>query len=215
MSGTQIKKVPLRSENVEYWYFRLNGCLTIPNFVVHPDQGRDQRTDVDIVAVRFPHRAELLTNPMRDDGMFTPEHKRIRIVFAEVKTGQCNLNGPWTNRPDQNMQLVLKAIGPFPEDMTNVASNSLYTSGAFLDSVYNVSLFCIGSRPNEEIRNRFPEVPQLTWEALLGFIFDRFRRYRRQKVAHPQWDETGRALWELAMEARDVTRFRGMIDIVA
>jgi hypothetical protein len=27
----------LPTEKVAYWFFRLNGCLTIENFVVHPD----------------------------------------------------------------------------------------------------------------------------------------------------------------------------------
>ena len=29
----------LNSERVAYWFFRLNGCLTIENFIVHPDFG--------------------------------------------------------------------------------------------------------------------------------------------------------------------------------
>jgi hypothetical protein len=38
-------------ESVAYWFFRLNGCLTIVNFVVHPDLAREdeprsQRTDI-------------------------------------------------------------------------------------------------------------------------------------------------------------------------
>ena len=37
-----------------YWYLRLNGLLNIPDFVVHPEQGGNQRTDVDVLGVRFP-----------------------------------------------------------------------------------------------------------------------------------------------------------------
>jgi hypothetical protein len=29
----------LPTEKVAYWYFLLNGCLTIENFVVHPEFG--------------------------------------------------------------------------------------------------------------------------------------------------------------------------------
>ena len=57
----------IRSEDLGYWYFRLNGCLTTTNFVVHPEEGQEQRTDVDVLAARFPYRAELLLNPMEDD----------------------------------------------------------------------------------------------------------------------------------------------------
>jgi len=53
----------ITSEQLAYWYLRLNGFLSISNFVVHPDTGGQQRTDVDILGVRFPYRAELLFNP--------------------------------------------------------------------------------------------------------------------------------------------------------
>ncbi len=45
---------PIKYEQLGYWYLRLNGFLTIPNFVVHPDVGHNQETDVDILGVRFP-----------------------------------------------------------------------------------------------------------------------------------------------------------------
>src|SRR2546423_1250095 len=41
------------------WFFRLNGCATIQNFVLHPNLAGSQRTDVDLIAVRFPYRNEL------------------------------------------------------------------------------------------------------------------------------------------------------------
>ena len=62
---------PLDPEKVAYWYLRLNGFLQIENFVVHPERRGGQRTDADLLAVRFPYRAErLFDNPhdiMRDD----------------------------------------------------------------------------------------------------------------------------------------------------
>jgi hypothetical protein len=54
----------LDPEKVAYWYFRLNGFFQIENFVVHPERRGTQRTDADLLAVRFPHRAErLFDNP--------------------------------------------------------------------------------------------------------------------------------------------------------
>jgi len=50
----------LNPDTVAYWFFRLNGCSTITNFVVHPDRRGSQRTDVDVLAVRFPYRHEIL-----------------------------------------------------------------------------------------------------------------------------------------------------------
>ena len=57
----------LTPERLAYWYFRLNGFLTTENFIVHPDRGPNQRTDADLLAVRFAHRKENLVRPMTDD----------------------------------------------------------------------------------------------------------------------------------------------------
>ena len=51
------KKNEMNPETIAYWFFRLNGCATITNFVVHPDRRGSQRTDVDVLAVRFPQQA--------------------------------------------------------------------------------------------------------------------------------------------------------------
>ena len=48
MDKSKKKLRPILTENLAYWYFRLNGFLTIPNFVVHPDFGIEQRTEVDM-----------------------------------------------------------------------------------------------------------------------------------------------------------------------
>ncbi len=48
----------LDREKVAYWYFRLNGFLQIENFVIHSKRRSSQRTDADLLAVRFPYRAE-------------------------------------------------------------------------------------------------------------------------------------------------------------
>jgi len=116
------KRHQIDPEKLAYSYFRLNGCLTIENFVIHPDWGRTQRTDIDLIAVRFPHRAELLHKPMRDNDNTFADRTRIRVIFAEVKTGTCNLNGPWINRKRKNMQRALRAIGAFPKDMADPVS---------------------------------------------------------------------------------------------
>jgi hypothetical protein len=43
----------LNAESLAYWYFRLNGFFAIPNFVVHPERGVGQRTDIDVLGVRL------------------------------------------------------------------------------------------------------------------------------------------------------------------
>ncbi len=57
----------LSAEKVAYWYFRLNGFLQIENFVVHPSSRGSQYTDADLLAVRFPYRAERLSKDLAHD----------------------------------------------------------------------------------------------------------------------------------------------------
>lgn len=188
-------------EKVAYWFFRLNGCLTIVNFIVHPDlirpdEPHSQRTDVDILAIRFPHRRELLTsgNPMCDHELFDSTGQ-IDLVITEVKHGPCRLNGPWTRPPDQNMHRVLYAVGAFLEEEVPRVANDLYCSGYYTDKQFSVRLFAIGQVKNSELPDA---VVQLTWEELLEFIYRRFSRYRQHKAQHEQWDSDGKWLYRLS-----------------
>ncbi len=122
----------LTPEKVAYWYFRLNGFLQIENFVVHPERRGGQRTDADLLAVRFPFRAErLFDNPddiMADDEQgLALSRELIDIVIAEVKTNQpCTLNGPWTQQDRQNVHRVLAAIGCLPHNQIDAAAADIY-----------------------------------------------------------------------------------------
>jgi hypothetical protein len=68
---------------IAYWYFRLNGFLTIENFVVHPKVGeqQSQRTEADLCGVRFPNRREM---DMDDDKPFQRKSAKPLFVIAEV-----------------------------------------------------------------------------------------------------------------------------------
>lgn len=186
----------MNPEIIAYWFFRLNGCATITNFIVHPDRRGSQRTDVDVLAVRFPYRTELLTSgdPMPDHPVFNSDGK-IDIIFAEVKHGLCRLNGPWTNPEDENMQRVLYAVGAFDRQQVLEAAQALYQEGYYQNGIYRVRLFAVGDRKNDAI---LPTAVQLLWDEILAFIFDRFASYQAQKAHHGQWDSTGRQLFDLS-----------------
>jgi hypothetical protein len=184
----------INPEEVAYWFFRLNGCLTIVNFVVHPDLGRRQRTEVDILAVRFPYRCELITSgeAMKDHEVFQSSDL-INIVIAEVKRGDCEINGPWRKKPAENMHRVLYAIGAFKKDDVPKVAESLYDKGDYQNDNFRVRIFAIGSRKNS---NLLPNVVQITWDEILGFIHDRFKKYQDIKADHSQWDWIGKFLYE-------------------
>lgn len=196
----------LNPEKVAYWYLRLNGFLQIENFVVHPERRGSQRTDADLLAVRFPFRAErLFDNP--DDIMADDEHglalsrDLIDIVIAEVKTNQpCTLNGPWTQRDRQNVHRVLAAIGCLSPDEIEAAAADVYLFGLYRNSTLCIRLVAIGRNHNEEIKAAFPAVKQVLWSEILAFIWQRFDRYRQQKTQVDQWDAEGRKLKRLTHE---------------
>jgi hypothetical protein len=128
-------------EKVAYWYFRLNGFFQIENFVVHPARRGGQRTDADLLAVRFPHRAERLFDVPND--IMADDERRLAlsrdwtdVVIAEVKTNQpCTLNGPWTREDRQNVHRVLAAIGCLPPDHIEQAARDIYPAGVHVSKL--------------------------------------------------------------------------------
>ena len=75
-----IQRNHLEPEKVAYWYFRLNGFFQIENFVVHPTGRGAQRTDADLLAVRFPFRAERLIDDSND--IMADDDQRLALSYT-------------------------------------------------------------------------------------------------------------------------------------
>lgn len=208
-----VVPIQVNSEALAYWYLRLNGFLTTTNFIVHPDQGGNQETDADVLGVRFPYRAENLTRPMKDHKTILGEPGKAHIVIAEVKSGRCALNGPWTNPHRKNMVRVLRAIGMFQTKEADEAARLIYETGSYSNQRYNVSIVCFGREVSEEVGERYPNVRQIIWAETLAFIYSRFREYRRQKASHPQWDNTGHDLWQASETSATEAAFLDRIQV--
>jgi hypothetical protein len=180
-------------EQVANWFLRLNGCFTIPNFVVHPDVRGGARTDADVLAVRFPHRLELARSPrpLRDHEFFASAQK-VDLVIAEVKRGECALNGPWTHPPSANMHRVLDALGIVPRASVDDVARRLYCEKRYEDEWILVRLLALGERRSLTLHRA---VAQVTWRELLAFVHGRFQAHERQKADHDHWDCAGRLLW--------------------
>lgn len=189
----------LSPERLAYWYFRLNGFTTTENFIVHPDQGANQRTDADLLAVRFAHRAENLVSPMTDDARISSCSTFVNVIIAEIKTGMCSLNGPWTNPAKKNMQRVIKAIGCMRHSDVENACTALYSVGHWSDPVVTVRLFVLG---DQHSTLSVPGAQQVTWSEVIQFIISRFKQYRQQKSSLGQWAEDGLLLKKLAFKNR-------------
>jgi hypothetical protein len=203
-------------ESLAYWYLRLNGCLTIRNFIVHPEWRRDGvGTDADIVGIRFPHRQEMMRRPLVDDEWFGAYDRHLLLVIAEVKTGQCHLNGPWTTAERRNVQKVLAAIGVYPKVKLDGVAAGLYRDGFHEDGDDVAALVAFGSTENGELRERYPRVRQVLWPQVKRFIHQRFADYLREKAWHQTWDEVGESLYALVERERDVERFCQLVEVSA
>jgi hypothetical protein len=183
-------------DSLAEWFLRLNGFFTILNFVVHPveaTEGSRQRTDADVLGVRFPNRREIAGDkPLRDHDAFQPL-KSTLLVIAEVKAGQCKLNGPWTRRKDENVDHVLRALGCVSSTALRAVAASLYESGWYNSKPIQVRLLCFGARTSGTL----PEgVLQFTWDDVFRFIYDRYQTFWRAKRQNQQWPPIGRLLWD-------------------
>ena len=184
---------PSTPERLAYWYFGLNGFLLLENFVIHSDPGPKQRTEADLLGVRFRYRRELLDSPMEDDPTVSDCPTLCNVIVAEVKRGACELNGPWTDPQEENMHRVLRAIGRFDDDVTAVAAE-----------VVTCRLFACGNR---EGPLTIPAVPQILFGDMIVFIHARLRKSLKQKSSVGNWALDGRCLRALAGRHREFSEF--------
>lgn len=209
--------IPLDPEKVAYWYFRLNGCFTITNFLLHlPDASGNVYSDGDILAIRFPYRVELddsKRGAMQDDTIFTeqPAGSKLNYYVVEVKywDGEAVLNNSW-RRNDNVLREIVKRTGLIaPADLPNVVSQ-LFQYWRYENDSILIRVLAVAKRfpsiPRDEMP--LPLSQQLTWEGnILPFIHRRLRDYQQYKTNHPQWDETAKALYTAAIEADTTVDF--------
>lgn len=194
----------LDAESLAYWYLRLNGFLTLPNVIIHPDRGVGIKTDVDALGARFPHRRELLEDPMEDDPLLVElAEGKILIVLGEAKTNFIDINKAWRRPERRNIERILGLVGPFPQVEVGVAAEAIYERGWYADAQHKVSLLAFGSRTNVDLERDLPEVPQITWARVAAFVHERFYIFKNQKRLHDQWPDGGKALWRIFLRHAD------------
>ena len=95
----------LNTESLSYWFFRLNGCFCLTNFLIHHEKKGFEGTEIDLLGVRFPFRQELAfsSKPIPDHRIFCTDHK-IKLVIAEVKKNLCQINESLLNPKTQNLE---------------------------------------------------------------------------------------------------------------
>lgn len=209
-----LTSIPIDAEKVAYWYFRLNGFFQLENFIIHPERRGSQRTDADLIAVRFPYRAERLyddpNDVMADDvQQLALSERLIDILIVEIKRNQpCTLNGPWTREDSHNIHRLLAAIGCLPPDRIDAAASDIYRTGLYRRGVGpRIRLVAVGRERNTELDDQYAEVTQLIWQDILAFIWARYNTFRNQKTQVDQWDEEGLKIKHLADRTGDKGQF--------
>lgn len=190
-----------RAEHVASWYFRLNGFLSIPGFVVHPDVvQRYPRTEADLLAVRLPYSSELVGGQlMVDDARLVALAALSRPLFLmiEVKTNLCNINGPWSRAEDGNMQRVIRRLGFATEAEIEAVAADMYQHLRCERESFVVQYATIGRRANPGQQRRYPSLLQVTWDDISDFLFQRFQQFPQKlppkgRKVHEQWPDFGR-----------------------
>jgi hypothetical protein len=190
-----------RAEHVASWYFRLNGFLSIPGFIVHPDQQRRYPlTEADLIAVRFPNSAEWIDGcSMVDDSLLTALSSPTKLLFllVEVKYDLCNINGPWSDRSAGNMQRVIRRLGFAGPDQVDDIADAMYSHLRWEGHSEVLQYVSVGKRANEGRQRRYPQLKQIVWDQIADFLFDRFHQFPQKlpfggRTVHEQWPNFGR-----------------------
>ena len=210
MTPANSNAVGRRAEEVASWYFRLNGVLHIPSFVLHSERAGEQLTDSDILGVRFPYSSEMLGEElMQDDDWLVQlsEPGKTLVVLSEVKSGLCKINGPWTDPSRGGMERVIRRIGFLPEEYTKPIAASLYEKLYWENEHFRVQYVSVGERRNHELRSKYPDLVQLQWSDVASFLFERFQNFGTLKGIPSQWPTFGESFAKsVANEAVSTTK---------
>lgn len=184
-----------RAEEVANWYFRLNGFLQIPGFVLHSEVPRQQISDADILGVRFPYSHELLHDVRMTDDRWILQNTspgQVLFIVGEVKVGTCKVNGPWNEPNRGGMEKVIRRIGFAPDEMTQEIATSLYNQLYWQNDDFTVQYVAVGASRNHELSTRFRKLKQLLWSEIAAFLFERFTGFGPIKGVPTQWPVFGR-----------------------
>ncbi len=184
-------------EQLALWYLRLNGYLTVPNFVLHRDTPGSERTEADVLAVRFPHSSEVAGRKMETDSNLVRQHEKIDFIIAEVKSGACDLNGPWIDEKRKNMHYVLRWLGMVPQPEVPRVAEDLYRDKVCEREKWVIRLVCFGSQRSQHLPGN---VLQLTHEQVVEFVSDRFKTHADIKSPHKQWDIFIKKFYKMAVQ---------------
>jgi hypothetical protein len=177
-------------EELALWYLRLNGYLTVPNFILHPAGRGGQRGEEDILGVRFPYSKEVAGVELKPDDRLVRRDMKTDFIIAQVKggEGECDLSSTWREtEKEEERCYVLKWLGMVPDREVPKVAENLYTNKIYeTGDCWGIRLVCLGKRLSDGLS---PNVVQIKFEQVAEFFSSRFELFRKQKRDIEQWPE--------------------------
>jgi len=166
-------------EEISYWYFRLNGFFPLVNFVVHRTKEIRHSTDIDLLAVRFPHVYEHVGGQPSDWDSKLMEHfdnDAILGILCEVKTGNYDISNLFKF---ETVKYALTRFGfkPKLEEYANKLKNSPMVTFSHNNQKYQIVKILVSNMQNLGRVNYIHF--QLT--EMEEFILERIKRYKEMK----------------------------------
>jgi hypothetical protein len=205
--NTLGKEVGNRAEEVAAWYFRLNGFFLLPAFVVHKDNRADYpRTEADLLGLRLRYSAEYIKKQRLKDDERVQRMCKVKgkpynmALMAEVKAGDCSINGPWSNPDQRNMQYAIERCGFADPNQVETIADSMHENLRWEGKEWVIQYICVGKRIKPDLSNRYPDLVQISFQDIGKFLYERFRLFPEKipEVAGiEQWPGFGRdyAYW--------------------
>jgi hypothetical protein len=185
-----------KGEELVEWYLRLNGYFVIPNFILHPLlPGGSQRTEVDLLGVRFPHQIEIVCNSERqkvrmenDGNLVNDEFVDCLIVSVKGVRSEAEVNK--SMKDFQNLRDIIRRFGVVhsEKDVDKVASELLRDKKSVWNHFQTRFLAVAGKH------NGYSTTKQIIFREIVEFILERFRSYCHHKVDTEQWEGVGKRI---------------------
>jgi len=166
-------------ETLAYWYLRLNGFFPLKNFVMHMPDDRQQRSDCDILALRFPKVSEDIGGQAGD--WDRPRFERWGLslevpiaLIVQVKTG--SEGEPGKAFCAERLKEAVKRVGLWDAGASERIAGALERSRLLKTDEATVAKLLIASQPAEKDAYLSMKIDEAT-----GFIRARFKKYSRPK----------------------------------
>lgn len=178
------------AESLTYWYLRLNGFFPITNFVLHQPYGKGQSTDCDVLAVRFPHSRESISNDLNvlpcDRAFFEKcgidLDNAVVGIIGQVKSGGYATKEVRKGFDTTKLVYSLHRLGVLhhkvvDEAVGDLLNNALWTNGETVVA----KLLVDTPQGREESGAGMRPWSEMTVEDAEQFILKRFKKYAKHK----------------------------------